>query len=93
MMTREAALGLLQQYNKEPFHIRHGLTVEGVMRFFARELGYGEQEDFWGLVGLLHLSLIHICGKGPFVPDVRGGRGGAYRTVYLYPPPLYRPEL
>ena len=54
MMTREAALGLLQQYNKEPFHIRHGLTVEGVMRFFARELGYGEQEDFWGLVGLLH---------------------------------------
>lgn len=52
--TREQALELLKKYNKEDFHIRHSLTVEGVMRYFARERGFGEDEDFWGLVGLLH---------------------------------------
>ena len=53
-MTRENAWELLCQWNKEPFHRRHAVTVEGVMRYFARELGYGEEEDFWGTVGLLH---------------------------------------
>ena len=53
-LTREAALALLQKHNKEAFHILHGLTVEGTMRWYAKELGYGEEEDFWGLVGLLH---------------------------------------
>lgn len=53
-ITRENALALLQKYNKEPFHIYHGLTVEGVMKWFANELGYGEDQDFWGIVGLLH---------------------------------------
>ncbi len=53
-MERAQALELLQKYNQEPFHIQHGLTVEGVMRWFARDLGYGEEEDFWGLTGLLH---------------------------------------
>ena len=53
-IAREEALELLKQYNQEPFHILHGLTVEGVMRWYARELGYGEEEDFWGIVGLLH---------------------------------------
>ena len=53
-LTRGQALSLLQKYNKEPFHIQHGLTVEGVMRWFAKELGYGEEADFWGLCGLLH---------------------------------------
>jgi len=53
-LTREQALALLQKYNKEPFHIQHGLTVEGVMRWYAKELGYGEEADFWGLCGLLH---------------------------------------
>lgn len=53
-MTRESALALLKQYNKEEFHILHGLTVEGVMRYYARELGYGEEEAFWGIAGLLH---------------------------------------
>ena len=53
-ITRQQALALLQKYNEEPFHILHGLTVEGVMRYFARELGYGAEEDFWGLCGLLH---------------------------------------
>ena len=51
-ITRAQALALLQKYNREPFHIFHGLTVEGTMRYFAREMG--EDEDFWGLVGLLH---------------------------------------
>ena len=51
-ITRAQAMALLQKYNQEPFHIFHGLTVEGTMRYFAREMG--EDEDFWGLVGLLH---------------------------------------
>ena len=51
-ITRTQALALLQKYNRKPFHIFHGLTVEGTMRYFAREMG--EDEDFWGLVGLLH---------------------------------------
>lgn len=54
MLTREQALELLKKYNKEPFHLKHGLTVEGCMRYFAEELGYGEEKDFWGMVGLLH---------------------------------------
>ncbi len=53
-MTREEALALLKKYNHEPFHIQHALTVEGVMRWYANELGYGENADFWALVGLLH---------------------------------------
>ena len=51
---REAALEALRRYNKEPFHIQHALTVEGVMRWFAQELGFAEEMDFWGMVGLLH---------------------------------------
>lgn len=51
-VTRSQALALLQKYNQEPFHILHGLTVEGVMRYFAQEAG--EDPDFWGIVGLLH---------------------------------------
>lgn len=53
-ITRDEALKLLQKYNKEPFHIYHGLTVEGVMKWFADELGYGDEKEFWGIVGLLH---------------------------------------
>lgn len=53
-ISREEGLNLLKKYNKEPFHILHGLTVEGVMRYFAKELGYGEEEDFWAMAGLLH---------------------------------------
>lgn len=53
-ITRDEALKLLQKYNKEPFHIYHGLTVEGVMKWFADELGYSSDKEFWGIVGLLH---------------------------------------
>lgn len=52
--TREEALALLRQYNKESFHILHALTVEGVMAWYARELGYGDRADFWAMAGLLH---------------------------------------
>ena len=54
MLTREEAWKLLTEYNKDPFHLRHALTVEGAMRYYAEILGYGEAKDFWGLVGLLH---------------------------------------
>ncbi len=53
-ITREQAVSLLRKYNQEPFHLQHALTVEGVMRWYARQLGYGEDEAFWGLCGLLH---------------------------------------
>lgn len=53
-ISREEAWELLNKYNKEPFHLRHAVTVEGVMRYFAKELGYAEEEDFWGIAGLLH---------------------------------------
>lgn len=53
-ITRDEALKLLQKYNKEAFHIYHGLTVEGVMKWFADELVYGDDKEFWGIVGLLH---------------------------------------
>lgn len=54
MVTREQALELLKKYNKEPFHIHHGLVVEGTMRYFAENLGYTDDVEFWGIVGLLH---------------------------------------
>lgn len=53
-VTREEALALLKKYNQEPFHMIHAFTVESVMRWYARELGYGEEADFWGMAGLLH---------------------------------------
>ena len=53
-ISEDAALALLQKYNAEPFHIRHGLTVSGVMRWYAGELGHGEDAEFWAMVGLLH---------------------------------------
>lgn len=53
-LNRKKAMELLRQYNQEAFHIQHGLTVEGVMRWYARELGYAEEEEFWGIAGLLH---------------------------------------
>ena len=53
-INREVAFELLKKYNKEPFHIQHGLTVEGIMKWYAAELGYAEDAEFWGIVGLLH---------------------------------------
>lgn len=53
-MDRTAAWNLLCKYNHDPFHLRHALTMEGVMRYFARENGFAHDEEFWGNVGLLH---------------------------------------
>ncbi|MDE7049061.1 HD domain-containing protein [Parablautia intestinalis] len=53
-LTRQEAYALLKKYNKEPFHIQHALTVEGVMRWYANELGYGDEADYWAIAGLLH---------------------------------------
>ena len=53
-ISRAEALELLKKYNKDPFHLQHAYTVEAVMKWFAGELGYQEQEEYWGIVGLLH---------------------------------------
>ena len=53
-ITRKEAIDLLKKYNKEPFHILHALTVEGVMRWYAEQLGYGNEAEYWGIIGLLH---------------------------------------
>lgn len=53
-ISRDEALKLLMKYNKEPFHIEHGLTVSGVMKWFAETLGYADESEYWAIVGLLH---------------------------------------
>lgn len=53
-ISREEAFTLLKKYNKDLFHIQHALTVEGCMKWYAKELGYGAEEEYWGIVGLLH---------------------------------------
>ena len=53
-IERDKALELLKKYNKDPFHIQHALTVEAVMKWYAKELGYGDDSQYWGVVGLLH---------------------------------------
>ena len=52
--TRQESEALLRKYNSEPFHLKHAEIVSGVMEYFARELGYGSEAEFWGIVGLLH---------------------------------------
>jgi predicted hydrolase (HD superfamily) len=54
IINRDAAWELLKKYNQDDFHLKHALTVEAVMKWFADDLGYGEDRDYWGLVGLLH---------------------------------------
>lgn len=53
-LTREQAFQLLLKYNKDPFHIRHALTVEGVMSWYAQNLGFEEEQEYWAHCGLLH---------------------------------------
>ena len=85
-ITRDEALNLLKTYNKEPFHILHGLTVEGVMRWYARELGYGDEEDFWGICGLLHdidfeLYPEQHCTKAPELLKAGGVGDGMIHAI------------
>ena len=53
-LTRDDAWALLTEYNQDPFHLEHAQIVEQTMRYFADKLGYGDEQDFWGIVGLLH---------------------------------------
>ena len=53
-ISRDDSVALLKQYNKDPFHIQHAYTVEAVMKWFAKSLGYADEVDYWGTVGLLH---------------------------------------
>lgn len=53
-LTRDEAFELLKKYNKESFHLQHAITVEGVMGWYAENLGYGEDKEYWSIVGLLH---------------------------------------
>ena len=53
-ITRENAFELLKKYNKDPFHLQHAITVEAVMKWFAKEEGYEDEAEYWGIVGLLH---------------------------------------
>ncbi len=53
-MNRDEAWALLTEYNQDPFHLEHAQIVENTMKYFARKLGYGDEEEFWGIVGLLH---------------------------------------
>lgn len=53
-IDRARAWALLRSYNNDPFHLQHALSVEGVMRWFAKDLGYGDDEEFWAVAGLLH---------------------------------------
>jgi predicted hydrolase (HD superfamily) len=53
-VSRADAWELLKKHNKDPFHLQHALTVEGVMKWYARELGFGDEAEFWGIAGLLH---------------------------------------
>ena len=70
-ITREEAYDLLKKYNKDPFHIQHALTVETVMKWYAEELGFGADAEYWGIVGLLHdieeaYDLLKKYNKDPF---------------------------
>ena len=85
-ISRKDALELLMKYNKEPFHIQHGLTVEKTMRWFARELGYGEEEEYWGIAGLLHDIDFEMypeehCQKAPELLKEAGVGENMIRTV------------
>ena len=83
-ITREAALDLLRKYNKEPFHILHALTVEGVMKWYAAE--NGEEPEYWGIVGLLHdidfeLYPDEHCKKAPELLAPAGVSESAVRSI------------
>ena len=53
-LSKEAAWNLFRSINKDPFHVQHALTLEGVMKWYAGELGFGGEADFWSIAGLIH---------------------------------------
>ena len=58
-ISRNDAFELLKKYNKDPFHIQHALTVEAVMKWYANELGYGDDAEYWGIVGTLSRAALY----------------------------------
>ena len=85
-ITRDKAFELLKTYNKDPFHIRHALTVEGVMRYYAKTLGFADEVDYWGIVGLLHdidfeLYPDEHCEKAPELLAAGGVGGDMIRAI------------
>lgn len=94
-LTREEALALLKKYNKDPFHIQHAFTVEAVMKWYAQKLGYGEEAEFWGIVGLLHdidfeLYPAEHCLKAPEM--LREGGATDELTGLIWAAALMRPS-
>jgi predicted hydrolase (HD superfamily) len=76
-LTRDQAWELLNEFNKDPFHLKHAQIMEGTMRYFAKLLGYGEEGEFWGIVGLLHdldfgMYPEQHCVKQKEIMEVRG---------------------
>ena len=85
-LNRQEALALLKQYNQESFHLRHALTVEGVMRWYANDLGFGDEADYWATVGLLHdidfeLYPDQHCKKAPELLQGGGADADMIRSV------------
>lgn len=88
-IARNDALALLKKYNKDPFHIQHALTVEAVMKWYANELGYGEDAEYWGIVGLLHdidfeLYPAEHCLKAPELLKDGGVSDDIIHAVYSH---------
>lgn len=85
-VTRQQALALLRKYNREPFHLQHALTVEGVMHWYARQLGFGMEEDFGGWLGCCTMSILKhtrrstVKGAGAFGGDPCGGYAHSRRV-------------
>lgn len=103
-LTRDEAFALLQEHNKDPFHIEHGETVEQTMRYFAREFD-PENEEFWGIVGLLHdldweehddEPELHTIYAAPLI-EAAGGSPELIRAIQSHTsdfnPELPKPEL
>ena len=80
-ISREAAWAALRRYNQEPFHLQHALTVEGVMQWYAKELGYGDDAEFWGIVACSTTSILN-AGRRSTAKRHRSccGRQAAART-------------
>lgn len=88
-VTREQAFDLLKTYNKDPFHIRHALTVEGIMHYYAEALGFSDEKDYWGIVGLLHdidfeLYPDEHCKKAPALLAAGGVGEDMIRAIYSH---------
>lgn len=54
MTTKDEAWALVKEFNKDPFHLEHAEIVGKTLRYFAEQLGYGDEAEFWEIVGILH---------------------------------------